>query len=87
MNAKPVKELKIYQMMVDLLHAEKKCTERIRDSEEEVDKNFVTNKISFLLSILSKINKIFTFLDQFHFQIAIFVTYVVRCCCFYFYPQ
>jgi len=35
-NAKPVKELKIYQMMVDLLHAEKKCTERIRDSEEEV---------------------------------------------------
>ena len=40
-NAKPVKELKIYQMMVDLLHAEKKCTEKIRDSEEEVIYRFV----------------------------------------------
>lgn len=34
-DAKPMKELDVYNMMVDLLYAEKKCLDKIRQSEDE----------------------------------------------------
>lgn len=34
-RAEPMKELDVYNMMVELLHAEKKCLDKIRESEEE----------------------------------------------------
>lgn len=54
-NAKPAKELKIYQMMVNLLHAEKKCLEKIRDSEEEVLATFFERFIRPFLTVFREI--------------------------------
>ena len=44
-HAKPVKELEIYNMMIDLLNAEKKCMDKIHDSEDEVFTTDILNSI------------------------------------------
>ena len=40
-----MKELDVYDMMVDLLYAEKKCLDKIRQSEEEVCDFYLRNRV------------------------------------------
>lgn len=40
---KPPKDLEVYNLLIDTLNAEKKCADKIRESENEVEIYF-TNK-------------------------------------------